>query len=317
MANTIRIKRRWTGTADAPATLKSGEVAYNGVSDILYIGFGDDGAGNATSVKAIAGFGATLDLTGDQVVGGIKTFSSSPLVPTAAPADNSTKAASTAFVQAAITAASIPDGDKGDLTVAGSGSVWTIDADVVTNAKLANVAASTLKGRVTAGTGDPEDLTVGQVRTLLSINNVDNTSDANKPVSTAQQAALNLKADLVSPAMTGTPTAPTAAAGTNTTQLATTAFVAAAIASLISAAPGALDTLNELAAALGNDPNFATTVTNSLAGKLESASNLSDLQSATAARGNLGLGSMAVQNASAVAITGGTIDGVTIDGGTY
>ena len=75
------------------------------------------------------------------------------------------------------------------------------------------------------------------------------------------------RAPLASPALTGTPTAPTASAGTNTTQLATTAFVKAAIEALIASAPGALDTLNELAAALGNDANFAATMTAALAGK--------------------------------------------------
>jgi len=81
------------------------------------------------------------------------------------------------------------------------------------------------------------------------------------------QTALNLKANLASPALTGTPTAPTASVGTNTTQIATTAYVRGEVAALVASAPGALDTLNELATALGNDPNFATTVTNSLAGK--------------------------------------------------
>ncbi|HHO0147757.1 TPA: phage tail protein [Enterobacter asburiae] len=70
-----------------------------------------------------------------------------------------------------------------------------------------------------------------------------------------------------SPTFTGTPKAPTAAAGNNSTQLANTAFVQAAIAALVDSSPGALDTLNELAKALGNDPNFATTMTNALAGK--------------------------------------------------
>lgn len=70
-----------------------------------------------------------------------------------------------------------------------------------------------------------------------------------------------------SPALTGTPTAPTAAAQTNTDQVATTAFVRAAISALVDSSPSALDTLNELAAALGDDPNFATTVTNALATK--------------------------------------------------
>ncbi|WP_432759733.1 hypothetical protein, partial [Escherichia coli] len=79
--------------------------------------------------------------------------------------------------------------------------------------------------------------------------------------------ALALKAPLASPALTGIPTAPTAAQGTNNTQIATTAYVRAAISALVGSSPEALDTLNELAAALGNDPNFATTMTNALAGK--------------------------------------------------
>ena len=71
-----------------------------------------------------------------------------------------------------------------------------------------------------------------------------------------------------SPALTGIPTAPTAGRGTNNGQIASTAFVAQAIAALVNSAPGALDTLQELAAALGNDANFAATVTNALAQKV-------------------------------------------------
>ncbi|MCU0797564.1 MAG: hypothetical protein MUF31_16715 [Akkermansiaceae bacterium] len=106
-------------------------------------------------------------------------------------------------------------------------------------------------------------------RVALGLGNVQNTSDANKPVSTATQTALDLKAPLASPALTGVPTAPTAAAGTSTTQIATTAFVATALGNLIGSAPAALDTLNELAAALNDDANFAATVTASLSGKLD------------------------------------------------
>jgi len=76
----------------------------------------------------------------------------------------------------------------------------------------------------------PQTLTGGeqlQARTNIGLSNVDNTNDANKPVSTATQTALNLKANLASPALTGVPTAPTATVGTNTTQIATTAFVLA------------------------------------------------------------------------------------------
>lgn len=93
-----------------------------------------------------------------------------------------------------------------------SGSVYIY----ITSGAVDSVAGKT--GVVTLVKGD------------VGLSNVDNTSDANKPVSTAQQSALNLKADIASPALTGIPTAPTAAVGTNTTQLATTAFVNAEIA---------------------------------------------------------------------------------------
>ena len=74
-----------------------------------------------------------------------------------------------------------------------------------------------------------------------------------------------------SPALTGTPTAPTAAANTNTTQIATTAYVQQEISDLIGGAPLALDTLNELAAAINDDSSFASTVTTSLAGKMSTS----------------------------------------------
>lgn len=79
-------------------------------------------------------------------------------------------------------------------------------------------------------------------------------------------------APVASPTFTGTPAAPTATAGTNTTQLATTAFVQAAVAALVASSPAALDTLNELAAALGNDANFSATMTSALAAKAPLAS---------------------------------------------
>lgn len=78
---------------------------------------------------------------------------------------------------------------------------------------------------------------------------------------------LSAKAEIDSQTFTGTPKAPTAAIGTNTTQIATTAFVRSEVAALVDSSPTALDTLNELAAALGDDPNFATTVNNSIATK--------------------------------------------------
>lgn len=79
------------------------------------------------------------------------------------------------------------------------------------------------------------------------------------------------RAPLASPALTGTPTAPTPAAGTNTAQIATTAFVRTEFTNLVAGAPGALDTLDELAAALGDDANFAATVTTALGNRYTKA----------------------------------------------
>ena len=137
--------------------------------------------------------------------------------------------------------------------------------------------------------------------------------------------------------------APTPTGGDNTTKVATTAFVQAALSgvspawgnitgtiasqtdlvtyisnqinAVIDAAPGALDTLNELAAAMGDDPSFAATITSALANKADLT--LSNLSNTTTARTNLGLGTIATQNANNVTITGGSIDNVTISGGTF
>ena len=112
----------------------------------------------------------------------------------------------------------------------------------------------------------------GVSATMVGLGSVDNTADTAKPVSTAQQSALDLKANLASPALTGTPTAPTAAASTNTTQVATTAFVRAEVAALVGTAGATLDTLGELAAALGNDASLSTTLTTSIGLKAPLAS---------------------------------------------
>lgn len=120
--------------------------------------------------------------------------------------------------------------------------------------------------------------------------------------STTINNALALKAPLSSPALTGTPTAPTAAQSVNNTQIATTAFVKSAIAAMVGSAPAELDTLNELAAALGNDPNFATTMLNALAGKQPLDNTLTNLsgKDVTGLLAYLGLGEL-----SAAGVSGG------------
>lgn len=104
-------------------------------------------------------------------------------------------------------------------------------------------------------------------------------------------------ATLANAALTGAPTAPTPAAGDNSTRIATMEAVQTAVANLVASSPAALDTLNELATALGNDPNFATTMTTALGYRLR----FDAVQSLTApqlsqARSNLGLGTVVTYN---------------------
>lgn len=108
--------------------------------------------------------------------------------------------------------------------------------------------------------------TIDNTKTYALID-LTNVSADNLKTAVERSGALDTYAPLASPALTGTPTAPTAEQGDSSTTLATTAFVNAAILRLIGAAPGALDTLEELANALGDDPNFATTMTNLIAEK--------------------------------------------------
>lgn len=103
---------------------------------------------------------------------------------------------------------------------------------------------------------------------------------------------------LDSPALTGIPTAPTAGAGTNTTQLATTQFVRTEISNLVNSAPAALDTLNELAIAIGNDPNFATTVLNNISTASSNAYNAAVTYANSASLNAYNTASAFTQNAS-------------------
>lgn len=146
-------------------------------------------------------------------------------------------------------------------------------------------------------------------RTNLGFGNVDNTSDASKPISTAQQTALNLKANSVSPSFTGTPSAPTAAVGTNTTQIATTAFV------LANAGSGAIPDGDKGDIIVSNSGatftvDAGTITTAKLGGDITAAGKaLLDDASATAQRTTLGLGTLATQSGTFSGTSSGTNTG--------
>ena len=104
----------------------------------------------------------------------------------------------------------------------------------------------------------------GVTKAMVGLGDVDNTSDANKPVSNAQQTALDLKAPLASPAFTGTVISTTPETTDSSTRVATTKYVKNVVSELIDSAPETLDTLKELADALGNDHNLSATLTTSI-----------------------------------------------------
>ncbi|EKF3425546.1 tail fiber protein [Escherichia coli] len=215
-------------------------------------------------------------------------LSGTPTSPTPEPGTNNTQIANAAFVYAAINA--LINGAPGTMdTLKEIAAAINNDpkfSETINNALAlkAPLASPAFTGTPTAptasqGTNSTQIANTAFVKAAITtlINGAPSTLDTLKEIaaainndpnfSTTINNALALKAPLASPALTGVPTAPTAAQGTNNTQIATTAYVRAAISALVGSSPEALDTLNELAAALGNDQNFATTMTNALAGK--------------------------------------------------
>ncbi|HBM8427995.1 TPA: tail fiber protein [Escherichia coli] len=215
-------------------------------------------------------------------------LSGTPTSPTPEPGTKNTQIANAAFVYAAINA--LINGAPGTMdTLKEIAAAINNDpkfSETINNALAlkAPLASPVFTGTPTAptasqGTNSTQIANTAFVKEGITalINGAPGTLDTLKEIaaainndpnfSTTINNALALKAPLASPALTGVPTAPTAAQGTNNTQIATTAYVRAAISALVGSSPEALDTLNELAAALGNDPNFATTMTNALAGK--------------------------------------------------
>lgn len=160
--------------------------------------------------------------------------------------DASTKATAAQTAAGVASAAAISDHNADTTNVHGITDTANL---VYTNDARLSDARTPLDGSVT-------DAKIDQAA-LLSQSSISNlTSD------------LAAKAPLVSPSLTGTPTAPTAQAGDNSTAVATTAYVDSAVAALVSQAPATLNTLNEIAAAINNDADFATTIVADLATKI-------------------------------------------------
>jgi hypothetical protein len=190
---------------------------------------------------------------------------------------------------------------KTKLALTGAITATDIANDTITNAKINTAAAI-----------DWTKLGISSTVSSTEIGYVDGVTSAIQTQIDSKLAtatASSTYAPLASPALTGTPTAPTATAGTSTTQVATTAFVGTAVSNLVASAPAALDTLNELATALGNDAAFSTTVTNSIATKLPLAGGT---MSGAIAMGTNKITGMGTPTVSTDAATKGYVDGVTV-----
>lgn len=264
MANPVlKLKRG----SSAPVSLQAGEPAYNLADEILYIGDG-------SNIDKIGGKGAVVMLEGNQTVAGVKTFSST---------------ISGSVDGNAATATALATGRDISLTgdVTGTASSFNGSANASISATLANsgVSAGTYtkvtvdaKGRATSGT----TLEASDIPTLAS----SKISDFDTQVRTSKlndMAAPNASVSFNSQKLTSLadPSASSDAANKG--------YVDSAISGLVDGAPDLLNTLNELAAAINDDANYSTTLTTALGTKLAKSANLSDVDSVSSARSNLGL----------------------------
>lgn len=164
-----------------------------------------------------------------------------------------------------------PDGvkdAKSAKTWAGVANDHANTASLKANAAAASANTASLQAQAAATSAQTATTKASEASTSANNAAVSAKAAADKYTALVNED-LTKKADLAGADFTGKVTVPTAPAGTNDAQAANTAFVMAAIAAMVDGSPEALDTLKELATALGNDPNFATTITNLIATKLD------------------------------------------------
>lgn len=259
----IKIKRGTT----VPSSLLAGELAINTAAKVLYVGDG-------TNVVTVGGDGAFVDKTSAQTIGGVKTFSE-----TIVGSINGNAATATTLQTARDISLT------GDATGTASAFNGSANASIAVTLANSGVSAGThtkvtvdSKGRVTAGA----NLEAADIPTLTAAK----ISDFDTQVRTSrldQMAAPTASVSLNSQKITSL------ADPTSATDAANKGYVDSAVSNLVDGAPDLLNTLNEIAAAIADDANYATTMTTALGTKLAKSSNLSDLTDASAARTNLGL----------------------------
>ena len=255
MANTIRIKRRASGAAGAPASLANGELAFNEVDDTFYYGKGTGGeGGSATTIEAIGGSGAFVSLSGNQTITGNKTFSGTVVLPT---------------IASLSTSGNVVVG--GDLTV--NGTTTTINSTSLSiddkNIELASTASPS------DASADGAGFTIkGTSDKTFSWVNATDAFTSSEHIELASGKAFYINGNSVL-------NATTLGAGVVSSSLTSVGTITGGVWQ-------------------------GTSISISYGG--------TGAATASGARTNLGLGTMAVQNANNVNITGGNISGVTMSG---
>ena len=306
MANTLRVKRRASGSPGAPTSLENAELAFNEVDNILYIGKGAGGTGgSATTIEAIAG---DVKANAHNAV-----LTGTPTAPTASPGTGNTQIATTAYVDAAVTGSSVSDGNKGDITVSGGGATWTINTSAFEAAPISDDTQDALDLKIDLSEkGAASGVATLDSNSKIPVNQLPAIAISETFVVASEAAMLALDAQVGDVAIR--------------TDISTTFILAATPATTLGnweemLSPGggvtSVDVDGGTTGLTTSGGPVTSTGTITLSGTLAVANGGTGATTASAGRTNLGLGTIAVQDADDVAITGGTIDNITIDGGTF
>ena len=308
----------FTGTPTLPTgTIATTQTASNNSTAIATTAYVD--AADALKANlASPTFTGTVTIPSGASISGFAPLASPsltgvPLAPTATAGTNNTQIATTAYTDAAIAAvigtagaalntlgelsdalnddssfatsiatslsfkAPLQSPTFTDVPAAPTAAVDTSTTQIATTAFVVGQGYAKLASPTFTGTVS------GISKSMVGLGSVDNTSDASKPVSTAGQTALDLKANLASPTLTGVPAAPTAAANTNTTQIATTAFAQGAANTAEANAIGAANALTYALADLTDGVTASGTEVNILDGATLTTTELNYVDGVTSA----------------------------------